>query len=209
MKLLFGGCSHTYGDELNPETRERERYSHIVSEHFGAEEINVSSNGKSIPATIYTLYEKIKIIPDIDLCIFQITYTDRLYFPILSDCHNISTTQTSYKSYANQMIMLLSKLISTSNGYKTGDNFWRIHCPQLNMFEDSCQLRNIKTLYFCTEHKQRSSVLKRCLNLDIIDVGLIDYVFDNNLPFGRLHPLAGAHEAFAKNILIPEIEKRL
>ncbi len=46
MKILFSGCSNTWGDELdNPET---ERYSYHVAKHFNAEEINVSDCGASV-----------------------------------------------------------------------------------------------------------------------------------------------------------------
>ena len=65
-KILFGGCSLTWGDELNSFSREKQRYSHIVSKYFNAEEINVSSNAISIPHTIYKLYDAIKEDSNID-----------------------------------------------------------------------------------------------------------------------------------------------
>lgn len=212
-KILFGGCSLTWGDELDPRSRERQRYSRIVSEYFGAKEINASKMGISIPHTIYKLYDVIEETADIDLCVIQLTYTNRLPLPLYHKIYPISLGQTTpllkYNNVETDIRMLISKLIISTNDYKIGSNVWTIHCSHLNMFEDSCKLRNIKTLYFCTEHRQISSILSRCPELDIIDVGLLDYVLDNKLPFGEHHLLAGAHKAFAENILIPEIEKRL
>jgi hypothetical protein len=44
----------------------------------------------------------------------------------------------------------------------------------------------------------------------LLDVGLLDYVREHNLPLAEHgHLQAESHEAWAKNILIPEIEKRL
>jgi hypothetical protein len=218
-KILFGGCSLTWGDELNSFSREKQRYSHIVSKYFNAEEINVSANALSIPQTIYKLYDAIKEDSNIDFCVVQITYTNRLVLPLFHRLIPISVGHSYIekitKPYINNhhneknIAMLIAKLITSTNDYKCSSNFWEIHCAHLNMFEDICKLRNIKTLYFCTENKQIQSILRRCPNLDILDIGMLDYVFDNNLPFGRDHLLAGAHKAFAENILIPEIEKRL
>ena len=45
MKILFHGCSITWGDEL--EDRENERYSKLVSNHFLTEDCNISHCGNS------------------------------------------------------------------------------------------------------------------------------------------------------------------
>lgn len=45
MRILFSGDSFTWGDELENNTEER--FSRLVSQHFDAEEINVSKCGNS------------------------------------------------------------------------------------------------------------------------------------------------------------------
>ena len=45
MKILYNGCSITWGDELTD--RENQRYSRLVSNHYNAEEVNLASNGIS------------------------------------------------------------------------------------------------------------------------------------------------------------------
>ena len=46
MKILFSGCSNTWGDELDDP--EAQRYSRLVAKHFDAEDINVSDCGASV-----------------------------------------------------------------------------------------------------------------------------------------------------------------
>lgn len=58
MKILFSGCSFTYGYELdNPE---KERYSHFVGKRFDAEDINVSDCGASAHMVVFHLMNHIE-----------------------------------------------------------------------------------------------------------------------------------------------------
>tara|TARA_B100001057_G_C22740591_1_gene907566 strand:+ start:669 stop:1310 length:642 start_codon:yes stop_codon:yes gene_type:complete len=45
MKLLFSGCSYTYGDEL--QNVFKERFSRLVGDHYGAETTNLGQCGAS------------------------------------------------------------------------------------------------------------------------------------------------------------------
>ena len=45
MKLLFLGCSWTWGDEL--QNREKERYSSIIGKRLNADVVNLGENGFS------------------------------------------------------------------------------------------------------------------------------------------------------------------
>ena len=53
MKFLFLGCSHAWGAEL--QDQERTRISALVSEHFGAEEVNYSRPGSSNNEIIFKM----------------------------------------------------------------------------------------------------------------------------------------------------------
>ena len=76
MKIYFDGCSNTYGAELaKPECS---RYSKIVSEHFGAEEHNVSRRGSSDKRMMRNLLET--DLEPYDYIIVQLTCKNRTEF---------------------------------------------------------------------------------------------------------------------------------
>jgi len=77
MKILFNGCSWTYGGELNDELRIEKRYSRLVSHHFGAEEVNIANNGISNEKIIRHLLNPKEPKTDYDLIVIQMTYPAR------------------------------------------------------------------------------------------------------------------------------------
>ena len=93
MKILFNGCSWTYGGELKDivvedpfgaghELRIAKRYSRLVSEHFGAhglgsEEVNIADNGISNEKIIRQLLNPKQPKTDFDLIVIQMTYPAR------------------------------------------------------------------------------------------------------------------------------------
>ena len=76
MKIYFNGCSHTWGAELsNPE---EQRYSKLVSDHFGAEEYNISQRGGSDKRVLRNLLET--DLSQYDYVIVQLTCKNRTEF---------------------------------------------------------------------------------------------------------------------------------
>tara|TARA_B100000131_G_C18107837_1_gene608538 strand:- start:1885 stop:2502 length:618 start_codon:yes stop_codon:yes gene_type:complete len=76
MKIYFDGCSHTWGAELaEPEVS---RYSRLVSDHFGAEEYNISRRGGSDKRVFRNLLEA--DLTEYDFVILQLTCTARTEF---------------------------------------------------------------------------------------------------------------------------------
>ena len=75
MKILFHGCSITWGDEL--EDRENERYSKLVSNHFLTEDCNISHCGNSNDRIVR---ESIKQLQDntFDIVVLQFTVHSRM-----------------------------------------------------------------------------------------------------------------------------------
>ena len=73
MKIYFDGCSNTWGSEL--EEPEESRYSRLVSDHFGAEEHNVSKRGSSDKRMIRNLLET--DLEPYDYIIVQMTCKNR------------------------------------------------------------------------------------------------------------------------------------
>ena len=58
MKILFHGCSITWGDEL--EDRENERYSKLVSDKFDTKENNIALCGNSNDRIVRETIEYLK-----------------------------------------------------------------------------------------------------------------------------------------------------
>ena len=76
MKIYFDGCSNTWGAELaEPEVS---RYSRIVSDHFGAEEHNISMRGGSDKRLLRNLLET--DLSEFDYIILQMTCKNRTEF---------------------------------------------------------------------------------------------------------------------------------
>ena len=75
MKILFHGCSITWGDEL--EDRENERYSKLVSNHFLTEDYNISHCGNSNDRIVR---ESIEHLQDnsFDIVVLQFTVHSRM-----------------------------------------------------------------------------------------------------------------------------------
>ena len=74
MKIYFDGCSWTKGGNLN--NKLEERFSRLVSDHFGAEETNLASSGGSNDKIIRNLIVESNI-EEYDLAVIQMTYPAR------------------------------------------------------------------------------------------------------------------------------------
>lgn len=74
MKILYNGCSWTYGDELEDK---KERFSYLVSQHFNAEEVNVAECGSSNDKITRTTYLALKEHKDIDAVVIQWSNVER------------------------------------------------------------------------------------------------------------------------------------
>lgn len=76
MKILFNGCSFTWGDEL--ENREEHRFSTLVSRHYNASHANISACGVSNDAIARTTMEWFDAGNTCDLAIIQWTVISRI-----------------------------------------------------------------------------------------------------------------------------------
>ena len=75
MKILYNGCSITWGDELTD--RENQRYSRLVSNHYNAEEVNLASNGISNDRIVRESITYLDKNP-VDLVVIQFTLHTRI-----------------------------------------------------------------------------------------------------------------------------------
>jgi len=84
MKFYFDGDSFTYGGGLTSKCGidpTQVRWSKLISDHFGAEEINVSMRGGSNDKILRQLFvENIDIVKECDFIFIQLTYPFRNEF---------------------------------------------------------------------------------------------------------------------------------
>ena len=75
MKILFHGCSITWGDEL--EDRENERYSKLVSDKFDTKENNIALCGNSNDRIVRETIEYLQT-SKVDVVVMQFTVHSRI-----------------------------------------------------------------------------------------------------------------------------------
>ena len=77
MSLCFSGCSITWGDELTD--RVNERYSTLVSKHYGCEGVNLSQCGISNDCIVRNSINYLQN-NKADIVVIQYTVTSRLEY---------------------------------------------------------------------------------------------------------------------------------
>lgn len=98
MKIYFNGCSWTRGAELEDYTQER--YSKLLCDHYGAEEINLAYDGKSNDAIIREIYLD---QPEPDLAVIQMTFPLRTeYYNVKERAWHVVNVHPTYKSWTSQ-----------------------------------------------------------------------------------------------------------
>ena len=78
MSLCFSGCSITYGDELN--RRLDERYSTLVSNHYGCNHVNISQCGISNDAIVRNTIRHLQNTSSPDVVVIQYTVHPRIEY---------------------------------------------------------------------------------------------------------------------------------
>ena len=77
MSLCFSGCSITWGDEL--QNRLNDRFSHLVSQHYGCNGYNLSERGISNDAIVRRTIKYLKNTRP-DVLVMQFTVTQRIEY---------------------------------------------------------------------------------------------------------------------------------
>ena len=75
MSLCFSGCSITYGTDL--EKKEEDRYSRLVSDHYGVSDNNLAEPGSSNDDIVRRTIKYLSKNP-VDVVVVQFTYIARL-----------------------------------------------------------------------------------------------------------------------------------
>ena len=137
--VISGGCSFTFGI---PTVRRHERYSFLVSNHYGVTENNISQNGASnddiVNRSINYLEEN-----TVDIFLIQFTYVDRCkWFDWNGNDYkwlpHMKENKTPYKEYYKYVY---TRYLGLENAYKN-----------MHLFDLYCKSRKQKYIPFVAEH---------------------------------------------------------
>ena len=199
MIIYFNGCSWTRGAELENDTEER--YSKLICNHYGAEEINLAVDGKSNDAIIRELYLD---QPEADLAVIQMTFPLRTeyYHPRRKKWHDVNVS-AAYRSWsAEKTEENIRNTLPDVDDRQEFKDFWTFYYTDIvsNDFlvmKEKVQIEQIKS-YFGNK------------NIPLVLVTISPYTshdFDLNLamqkyPYApKLHPTKEGHQMIKDDIL--------
>ena len=189
MKIYFDGCSWTYGTEL--EDKEQQRFSKLICNHFGAEELNLSCPGGSNQRIIRNLLTEIDI-SQYDLAIIQLTYSSRTEF------HDGTTWRTI--NVNPRRVNIKNDLLPNI----THQDFWEYYYTHIcndNFFKTQEKIATQTITHYC-KSKQVPLVL-----MSIDHTTKLDYDLNLSIPWKRYpsapkkHPNKEGHKMIAEDIL--------
>ena len=131
MKLLFLGCSWTWGDEL--QNREKDRYSSIIGKRLNADVVNLAENGFSNHAIARIFLDQ--NLDQYDYVFVQLTHPSRAEFfdkdGITADIKNKRLKEKLAKIYEQEK----AKLKYKQNIFK--NKMWQRIMPNVKRFMET------------------------------------------------------------------------
>ena len=147
MSLCFSGCSITYGDEL--ENKEQERFSRLVSDHYGLSDNNISlcgaSNDDIVRRTVKYLEKN-----EVDILIIQFTYISRYQWVDESGKYQNWTTSFQNDLRHNHTPRKQWYKHVYTNHYGL-ENAWK----NIFLIDRYCKSRNQKYISLVNNHDER------------------------------------------------------
>lgn len=133
MKIVFAGCSFTWGDEL--ENPEEERYSRLVCNKLGAKEVNVSRCGWSNDLILHNFLKR----PKPDVAVIQWTQISR--WQMWDDSQDDWETLNINKKYNLQWnaVRYYRHVYTDQHGI---ENYWK----NVYLVEQYCKDNDIKLI---------------------------------------------------------------
>ena len=116
MSLFFSGCSITWGDELKD--RVNERYSTLVSKHYGCKHVNIAQCGVS---NDYIVRNTIKYLEKInpDIVVIQFTVNQRIeYFNENAKIEQWTPQTIQSKKIRNYYTQIYNDILGVENLWK-------------------------------------------------------------------------------------------
>tara|TARA_B100000902_G_scaffold282790_1_gene268817 strand:+ start:236 stop:913 length:678 start_codon:yes stop_codon:yes gene_type:complete len=138
--LCFSGCSFTFGDELKDPFNER--FSTIVSNHYGCNHFNLSECGYSNDAIVRKTIKYLESNKPDAVCI-QFTVPSRLeYFTNRGQIENWSVQHPRSRTNVNRYY------ISVYNKIMGCENIWK----NIFLFDSYCKSKDIKYVSLIADH---------------------------------------------------------
>ena len=145
MKIVFAGCSFTWGDEL--ENPEEERFSRLVCNRLGAEEYNVSRNGYSNDLLLHKFLKFSTTCGKPDIAVIQWTALSR--WQMWDDSRNdweILCTKKKYQLKLNA-VRYYRHVYTDHHGI---ENYWK----NVYLAEQYCKDNDIKLIMMDMSRKK-------------------------------------------------------
>ncbi len=143
MSLCFSGCSITYGDELN--RRLDERYSTLVSNHYGCNHVNISQCGISNDAIVRNTIRHLQNTSSPDVVVIQYTVHPRIeYF-------DNQLIQKWTPQRANDTQRSRAYYLSVYNDIFAAENMWK----NIFLFDSYCKSVGQKYVSLIADHFER------------------------------------------------------
>ena len=144
MSLFFSGCSITWGDELKD--RVNERYSTLVSKHYGCKHVNISQCGVS---NDYIVRNTIKFLQKTkpDIVVIQFTVTSRIeYYQVNKEPIKFTPQPTFIPPELKQTHRdYYTKVYNDAVG---AENTWK----NIFLFDSFCKSRGQKYIPILADH---------------------------------------------------------
>jgi len=194
MKILYNGCSITWGDELTD--RENQRYSRLVSNHYNAEEVNLASNGISNDRIVR---ESIAYLDknSVDLIVVQFTLHTRIeWFKKDGSILDMHIHQKRHPApFYYKWIF---------NDYNGIENMWK----NLVLFDTYCTQKGIRYIPLLADHHQKELELKNNWqelyhgkSLTHLHRGVLKGYIPENFTLSNNHPSVIGHKVIAEKII--------
>ncbi len=171
--LLFSGCSITWGDELH--NRLSERFSNLVSNHYGTNAINLSECGISNDHIVKNTIKYLKS-NDADTVVIQFTVHQRIeYFDEKGRSHKFTPQKidTALKrAYYTQVY----------NNALGAENLWK----NIFLFDCFCKSVGQKYIALIADHYDRMVINPKSILKEEIGIGHWRKI-SNKLPYTYLH----------------------
>jgi len=191
MKVLFTGCSVTWGAEL--EDRLNQRYSKIVSDHYNIEEYNIALCGISNDAIVRRTIQWLENNNGADIVVLQMTVSSRREY-IDHDGIFQKWSVNTIRRRSNPMMSWYYRVVQ--NGHYDAENFYK----NLFLVETYCKLKSINLVVMQLQKKKKlfdSSVWEPLCEQEIYSIR--DSLKSEWCDGG--HPSAENHKAIAKAVI--------
>ena len=193
MLLFFNGCSNTWGGELEDLS---DRYSKIVSDHYGVEEQNDAMCGVSNDRITCSTIKKIRR-ENIDHVIIQFTVPSRLrYYDDRGRENNWTPSDRNKKRYNNFARNQWYKHVY--NRHVGVENMWK----NMYLFDTFCKSIGQKYTALIADHWTDDLDIDAHWKKDLSPIRIHrDILEDESLLLEHKHPSPVGHRKIAEEII--------